>query len=194
MIEQGDNYFRGKTVSFTVGGYSAGTATFFEGGTSNVDLEAYTGRTGLRNSSIRNIPIAASGQRTPPNVFVGTAFLDCELAPVGTSVSASVEGEIVGTSWVKYIESGSVRLCLRTSNQSSPCEVFSSIRAQDNLVAVWRFSNADYSWSFYVPDDAFYGINNLTLGAGDIVWVNVLTEQVFQTGTLFPGWNLISLN
>ena len=194
IIDQGDKSFSGRTVSFTVGGYPSGTANWLQGGTSNVDLEALTGLTGLPNSSIRNIPISVSGQRVPPNVFVGTAFLDCELAPVGTSISAWVDGAIVGTSWVENIESGSVLPCWRTSNQSSPCEVFDNVIAQDNLVAVWRFSNADYSWSFYVPDDAFYGINNLTLGAGDIVWVNIENEQGFQTGTLFPGWNLISLN
>ena len=65
----------------------------------------------------------------------------------------------------------------------------------DNLVRVWRFSNASQEWSFYDPRPAFSAANTLEkTGAGDIVWVNVTAEQSFQSGTLFPGWNLISLN
>ena len=69
------------------------------------------------------------------------------------------------------------------------------IASDDNLVRVWRFSNADQSWSFYDPRPAFAEANTLAkTGAGDIVWVNVTAEQTFQDSTLFPGWNLISLN
>ena len=68
------------------------------------------------------------------------------------------------------------------------------IASDDNLVRVWRFSNADQSWSFYDPRPAFAEANTLAkTGAGDIVWVNVTAEQTFQDATLFPGWNLISL-
>ena len=68
------------------------------------------------------------------------------------------------------------------------------IASDDNLVRVWRFSNADQSWSFYDPRPAFAEANTLAkTGAGDIVWVNVTAEQTFQDSTLFPGWNLISL-
>ena len=74
--------------------------------------------------------------------------------------------------------------------------IFADVIANDdNLVRVWRFSNADQSWSFYDPRPAFASANTLAkTGAGDIVWVNVNAEQTFQSGTLFPGWNLISLN
>ena len=74
--------------------------------------------------------------------------------------------------------------------------VFADVIANsDNLVRVWRFSNADQSWNFYDPRPAFSAANTLAkTGAGDIVWVNVTAEQAFQGGTLFPGWNLISLN
>jgi hypothetical protein len=73
--------------------------------------------------------------------------------------------------------------------------VFADVIANDdNLVRVWRFSNADQSWSFFDPRPAFAAANTLAkTGAGDIVWVNVNTEESFQSGTLFPGWNLISL-
>ena len=159
-----------------------------------MDLIAFSGRTGLNHDSMRGLPVAANAPRKPPHVFTGTAFLDCGLAPAGTSVSAWVDGEIMGTSWVKDIEPGSVIPCRTTRNQSSPCEVFDNVIQQDNLVAVWKFSIDVQSWFFYVPDDAFFGVNNLTLVAGDIVWVNVKNEQAFQTRTLFSGWNLISLN
>jgi hypothetical protein len=73
--------------------------------------------------------------------------------------------------------------------------VFADVIANsDNLVRVWRFSNADQSWSFFDPRPAFEAANTLEkTGAGDIVWVNVNTEESFQSATLFPGWNLISL-
>jgi len=73
--------------------------------------------------------------------------------------------------------------------------VFADVIANDDsLVRVWRFSNADQSWNFYDPRPAFAAANTLVeTGAGDIVWVNVTAEQTFQSATLFPGWNLISL-
>jgi hypothetical protein len=78
----------------------------------------------------------------------------------------------------------------------APADIFADVIAnEDNLVRVWRFSNADQSWNFYDPRPAFEAANTLAKsGAGDIVWVNVIAEQDFQGGTLFPGWNLISLN
>jgi len=69
------------------------------------------------------------------------------------------------------------------------------IASDDNLVRVWWFSNADQSWSFYDPRPAFAAANTYgDASSGDIVWVNVLTQQDFQGQTLFPGWNLISLD
>ncbi|MCH9016339.1 MAG: DUF59 domain-containing protein [Chloroflexi bacterium] len=74
--------------------------------------------------------------------------------------------------------------------------IFADIIANDdNLVRVWRFSNATQTWEFYDPRPAFEQANTLEKsGAGDIVWVNVTSEQAFQSTTLFPGWNLISLD
>jgi len=68
------------------------------------------------------------------------------------------------------------------------------ISNDDNLVRVWRYSNADQEWSFYDPLPAFSEANTLTVtDVGDIVWINVTAEQTFQDSTLFPGWNLIVL-
>jgi hypothetical protein len=82
------------------------------------------------------------------------------------------------------------------STADDTATVFADVIANDDsLVRVWRFSNADQSWNFYDPRPAFASANTLAkTGAGDIVWVNVTAEQSFQGGTLFPGWNLISLN
>jgi hypothetical protein len=82
------------------------------------------------------------------------------------------------------------------ASTDTPAVVFADVIANDdNLVRVWRFSNADQSWDFYDPRPAFDAANTLAkTGAGDIVWVNVIAEEAFQGGTLFPGWNLISLN
>lgn len=74
-------------------------------------------------------------------------------------------------------------------------DVFADVIAADALVRVWRFNNADQEWSFYDPRAAFSAANTLTdASGGDIVWVNVSSEQTFQDQTLFEGWNLISLN
>jgi hypothetical protein len=82
------------------------------------------------------------------------------------------------------------------STADDTATVFADVIANDDsLVRVWRFSNAEQSWNFYDPRPAFASANTLVkTGAGDIVWVNVTAEQTFQSGTLFPGWNLISLN
>ena len=74
-------------------------------------------------------------------------------------------------------------------------EIFADLIANDdNLVRVWRFSNADQDWAFFDPRPAFADANTLKKsGAGDIVWVNVNSEQDFQEGTLVSGWNLIVL-
>jgi hypothetical protein len=81
------------------------------------------------------------------------------------------------------------------ANTDNTETVFASVIANDdNLVRVWRFSNADQSWAFFDPRPEFAAANTLAkTGAGDIVWVNVTAEEEFQSGTLFPGWNLISL-
>jgi hypothetical protein len=79
---------------------------------------------------------------------------------------------------------------------TAPADIFADVIANDdNLVRVWRFSNADQTWEFYDPRAAFASANTLEKsGAGDIVWVKVTVEQAFQSTTLFTGWNLISLD
>ena len=65
----------------------------------------------------------------------------------------------------------------------------------DNLVRVWWFSNENQAWSFFDPRPAFSAANTYgSASTGDIVWVNVTAQTTFQSATLFPGWNLISLD
>jgi hypothetical protein len=50
--------------------------------------------------------------------------------------------------------------------------------------------------SFYNPSAEFLAakiLNDVT--SGDVVWVNVNSEQIFQSGgSVFPGRDLIALN
>jgi ribonuclease HI len=99
------------------------------------------------------------------------------------SVTASTSIEVVST------------IAAVASASTATADVFADSIAADNLVRVWKFDNSDQSWSFYDPRDAFADANTLANTAtGDIVWVNVTAEETFQGGTLFPGWNLISLD
>ena len=79
---------------------------------------------------------------------------------------------------------------------AAPETIFANVIANDdNLVRIWRFDNATQVWRFYDPRPEFEDFNTLAKsGVGDIVWVNVTTEQAFQAGTLFPGWNLMTLS
>jgi hypothetical protein len=129
---------------------------------------------------------------------------------------ASRNGEITAEVTVPLLNAGSYTVTMSNGTSFSASATFKATAAKavvastadntevifadviandDNLVRVWRFSNADQSWAFFDPRPAFAAANTLAkTGAGDIVWVNVNAEEAFQGGTLFPGWNLISLN
>ena len=72
-------------------------------------------------------------------------------------------------------------------------EVFKALEAERLLIEVWRYDNATRTWSSYSPA-APAELNDLTyVSTGDIVWIEVTEDTVFQATTLFQGWNLISL-
>ncbi|MCH8894267.1 MAG: hypothetical protein IIB32_12275 [Chloroflexi bacterium] len=106
-------------------------------------------------------------------------------------VTVKIGAETVSTSLTVLKTAGTA-----AAATTAPAEIFADLIANDdNLVRVWRFSNATQTWEFYDPRPAFEQANTLEKsGAGDIVWVNVTSEQAFQSTTLFPGWNLISLD
>jgi len=106
-------------------------------------------------------------------------------------VTVTIGAETVSTSL--SVTAAAVAAAAATT---APADIFADVIANDdNLVRVWRFSNSDQSWQFYDPREEFASANTLEKsGTGDIVWVNVTAEQAFQSSTLYPGWNLISLD
>ena len=195
IVDQGDSSFAGKVVSFRVDNFQVPqNAIWMQGGSTNLNLTAISGRSLSPSqdsderfeSSIGEGGILASPslQQSLPHVFTGTASVDGRLAPEGTSVSAWIDGVLQESTTVNLVES--------PTSFSATGSLFGSL--DGNLNAVWRFDNISQSWKFYVPKPAFLGVNTyLNAGSGDIIWVNVNSEQSFQDTTLFPGWNLFSL-
>ena len=158
--------------------------------------------------------ITITGLGFPGFVPIATLTI-ATVSALGTQAPATdADGVFTATSLVPQLDTGSQALLVTaggttattsftvvkaavvpvvTSNNTT--DVFADEVASDNLVRVWRFSNADQTWSFLDPRPAFAAANTLTTSStGDIVWVNVTAETTFQSQTLFPGWNLISLN
>jgi hypothetical protein len=130
---------------------------------------------------------------------------DTEGGATATFVTPGVTGSNIVTVTIGASSvSTSVSVLAATTTVASttaPAEIFADeIANDDNLVRVWRFSNADQSWEFYDPRPAFASANTLEKsGAGDIVWVSVSADQTVtaltdtNSGTLISGWNLIVL-
>jgi hypothetical protein len=109
----------------------------------------------------------------------------------GTHAISVTAGSVTASSSIEVVSTVSAAAAVSTETQ----DVFADSIAADNLVRVWKFNNADQSWSFYDPREAFAAANTLAnTVTGDIVWVNVTAEESFQSGTLYPGWNLIALD
>ena len=109
----------------------------------------------------------------------------------GTHAISVTAGSVTASSSIEVVSTIAAVAAVSTAT----ADVFADTIAADNLVRVWKFSNADQSWSFYDPREAFASANTLSdTATGDIVWVNVTAEESFQSGTLYPGWNLISLD
>ena len=72
-------------------------------------------------------------------------------------------------------------------------DVFSDLVDGGQLIVVWCYDNATRTWSSYDPA-APAEINDLQyVSTGDIVWIEVTENTVFQGTTLLQGWNLLSL-
>jgi len=109
----------------------------------------------------------------------------------GTHAISVTAGSVTASSSIEVVST----VAAVASASTATADVFADSIAAENLVRVWKFDNSDQSWSFYDPRDAFADANTLdNTVSGDIVWVNVTAEETFQDGTLFPGWNLISLD
>jgi len=129
-----------------------------------------------------------------PSTDVDGSFTSTVMVPglVAGSHNVSVTASsVTGSISLKVVATTAAVVAVSTATE----DVFADSIAADNLVRVWKFSNADQSWSFYDPREAFADANTLSdTASGDIVWVNVTAEESFQSGTLYPGWNLISLD
>jgi hypothetical protein len=129
-----------------------------------------------------------------PSTDVDGGFTSVVMVPGLTEGNHTVvvtASSVTGSLSLKVVATTATVVAASTATE----DVFADTIAADNLVRVWKFSNADQSWSFYDPRDAFASANTLSdTASGDIVWVNVTAEESFQSGTLYPGWNLISLD
>jgi len=129
-----------------------------------------------------------------PSTDVDGGFTSSVMVPGLTEGNHTVKvtaSSVTGSVSLKVISTTAAVIAVSTAT----ADVFADSIAADNLVRVWRFDNASQEWSFYDPRPAFASANTMDdTASGDIVWVNVTAEESFQDGTLFPGWNLISLN
>ena len=79
----------------------------------------------------------------------------------------------------------------------TPEEIFGDLIEAGVLASVWRYSidATGSDWDSYDPrftDEP--GINDLEfVSRGDIVWIRVTENVMFQGATLYAGWNLITL-
>jgi len=129
-----------------------------------------------------------------PSTDVDGGFSSTVMVPGLTAGNHTVKvtaSSVTGSVSLKVVATTAAVVAASTATE----DVFADSIAADNLVRVWKFSNADQSWSFYDPREAFAAANTLAnTASGDIVWVNVTAEESFQSTTLYPGWNLISLD
>ena len=179
VTPEGSKDFRGKTVRFKIGGLEAAESFIWEMGGATV-MNLTVGSWGEAD----NTPSVNIVGRFPPHMFTGTVSFAGNLASIGTAVSAWVDGKLISESIVS-------EELLPTAVHSTK-SMFDSLAT--NLQTVWKYFNGSDSWQFYVPDFETWGINTYTDAIdGDIVWVFVSSNQDFQSGTLFFGWNLIAL-
>jgi hypothetical protein len=175
-------------------------------GASSIEMDVSEASTGTS--------VTITGAGFPAYATVGTMTiggLDVRPTPApstdvdgGFTSTVMVPGLTAGNHTVKVTASsvtGSISLKVVATTaevvavSTATADVFADSIAADNLVRVWKFNNSDQSWSFYDPREAFADANTLAnTASGDIVWVNVTAEEAFQSTTLYPGWNLISLD
>ena len=194
LLDQGSNSFIGKVVSFRVSDLLADqTANWKFGGFTELNLTASAGQV-LQSSAEQNeddktmqggVLASPTFQPVPPHLFTGTVHIDGFPAPLGTSISAWIDGVSIGSTTVDPVSP--------TPGLTGTGDIFDSLGS--NLKGVWRFVNSSQTWDFYIPATPFFAINTYTDSAsGDIVWVEVKGQQKFQGNSLFPGWNLIFLS
>ena len=178
---QSENLRTGKTVRFRIGAdHASETAEWKQGGWEELNLTVGP------NTEIDQ-PAGDNGSigRVPPHVFTGTASTGGRPAPIGTIISAWVDDVIVAVTTVEEERS--------PSNVNASRATFSSLG--DNLLIVWQYSQSVDRWDFYAPSLESYGINTYANASdGDIVWVQLKEDALFQGWLARQGWNLLSLD
>jgi hypothetical protein len=175
--------FAGKTVRFKIGeSYASETSAWEQGGFTSLDLTVaflIDGNVDGNASTLREVDY-----RVPPHLFTGKGYFGGMHVPIGTVISAWVDGVKVSETTV-VAEPQSPAL-------GDTSEMFRSLGT--NLRRVWNYQNYLGAWRLYVPGIETLGINTYTdAKEGDIVWVLVNSNQMFQNGMVYGGWSLILL-
>jgi hypothetical protein len=159
---------------------------------SGTGFPGFAALTTLNVGSVGAIPSPAPSTDSDGNLTAKVLVPQITLGTQAVTVTVGGAGGTTATSSLTIVAAPVVPVVTTTATGT----VFASVIAQaDNLVRVWRYSNATQAWAFYDPRTAFAAANTLTTtSSADIVWVNVKAQQTFQGKTLFAGWNLISLN
>ena len=114
---------------------------------------------------------------------------------VGKTVTFTIDGQIAIQSalW----RQGGVDL-LNLSIYRGPqlvADVFASLIRDGSLVVVWMYHNDTKTWSVFDPRPEAAPLNDLAeVSSGDILWVEVSRQRVFQGRPLYEGWNLMVLH
>jgi hypothetical protein len=164
------------------------------GDTVTIDAEGFTPSSGLSK-----LEIGGADVRSGVSTSDALGNLSVSFVVPGLTGSQLVTVKIGATAEVSTSISVSKATAVVAASTDATEEIFADVISNSsNLVRVWRFSNATQEWDFYDPRDSFASANTLLKsGSGDIVWVNVNTEQEFTgstPSTLYAGWNLVSLN
>ena len=165
------------------------------GSTVTLDASAFLPNSALTDLSIGGLDV---GEGVPTTDSVGSLTVSFTVPGLngGQIVSVSIGGTTITMALI--VDNSTVPPVSDPAPEpvaSQTTEVFADLISNGgNLIRIFRFDNATQAWDFFDPRPEFAGANSLTTTVpGDIVWVNVVTRQDFQGGTLFPGWNLVSL-
>ena len=113
---------------------------------------------------------------------------------VGKIVTFTIDGKFASQSAL-WRQGGVDLLDLSIHSGPQPVtDVFASLISDGSLVVVWMYYNDTKTWSVFDPRPEAAPVNDLAeVSSGDILWVEVSRESVFQGRTLYEGWNLIAL-
>lgn len=187
-----DKSLEGTIIRFQIDRFYANEAAVWRhGGADQLDLTTAADQLALApprsilSASLAQFPDSESPR--PPHVFVGTALLDGLPVANGTVIRAWTENlkELVGTGVVGEFPTWLVPQRPPAELEEIPAGIF---------VRVWRFDNRVNQWFEFDFASGFDAFKRLSyLSSGDLVWIHVRNNQMFQTQPLYPGWNLIAI-